>query len=172
MSRNVDYFTLKQEESSIKFKIKAQNDVNITLYDINSLSIMCDGIPFPAWTSQNNGTILIISTDSNTHEFEIFTTPVTKINHPPVLEPIGNKTVSSGSLLSFSVSATDPDNTGLTYSASGLPCDVQRTDPMDSRFGRRHVNVTLGRWFIGDTESITLTVTLFTGLISPVEIRQ
>ena len=44
------------------------------------------------------------------------------INQPPTLDPIGNKSVNEGSLLEFTISATDPD-TGdtLTYSASNLP---------------------------------------------------
>src|SRR5207342_976087 len=48
---------------------------------------------------------------------------VGEVNQAPVLAPIGNRTVVEGTLLTFVVSATDPDlpaNT-LTYSASGLP---------------------------------------------------
>jgi len=39
----------------------------------------------------------------------------------PVLNPIGNKTVKSGTALTFTVSASDPDGDSLTYSASNLP---------------------------------------------------
>ena len=42
-------------------------------------------------------------------------------NAAPVLGPIGNKTVSEEQLLSFSVSATDPNKDTLTCSASNLP---------------------------------------------------
>ena len=42
-------------------------------------------------------------------------------NNPPILRFIGNKTVYEGSVLSFSVSASDPDGDALSYSASGLP---------------------------------------------------
>ncbi len=42
-------------------------------------------------------------------------------NRPPVLNAIGNKTVVEGELLSFTVSATDPDGDSLTYSVSNLP---------------------------------------------------
>ena len=38
-----------------------------------------------------------------------------------MLAAIGNKSGNEGSLLTFSVSATDADSDGLTYSASGLP---------------------------------------------------
>jgi hypothetical protein len=51
---------------------------------------------------------------------EIFSAGTTP-NNPPVLNPIGNKTVEEGQLLQFTVSASDPDGDSLTYSASNLP---------------------------------------------------
>jgi len=42
-------------------------------------------------------------------------------NNAPVLNPIGNKEVSENALLTFSISASDPDNDVLAYSASDLP---------------------------------------------------
>jgi hypothetical protein len=38
-----------------------------------------------------------------------------------VLAPIGNKSVTAGQQLQFTISATDPDGNPLTYSASNLP---------------------------------------------------
>ncbi len=46
---------------------------------------------------------------------------VADVNRAPVLENIGNRTVSEGSNLTFTVSATDADGDSLTYSASSLP---------------------------------------------------
>jgi hypothetical protein len=49
---------------------------------------------------------------------------VLQVNAPPVLDAIGNKTVNEGELLTFTITATDPDGDPLTYSASsasGLP---------------------------------------------------
>jgi hypothetical protein len=43
------------------------------------------------------------------------------INHPPVLNPIGLKSVKPGSLLSFNISATDQDRDTLAFSAEALP---------------------------------------------------
>jgi len=47
--------------------------------------------------------------------------PVTPGNQPPVLNPIGNKSVNEGQLLQFSVSGSDPDGDPVTFSASNLP---------------------------------------------------
>lgn len=47
--------------------------------------------------------------------------PALTLNHAPVLAPIGSRTVGEGLSLQFFVSASDPDDDGLTYSATGLP---------------------------------------------------
>ena len=46
---------------------------------------------------------------------------VKDINRAPILTEIGDKTVAERSLLSFSLSATDPNGDALTYSAQDLP---------------------------------------------------
>jgi hypothetical protein len=52
---------------------------------------------------------------------------VGNVNRPPVLTPIGSKSVRNNQLIEFIVTATDPDNDALTYSMSsasasaGLP---------------------------------------------------
>ena len=44
-----------------------------------------------------------------------------KINTPPVLTAIGNKTVNIGKTLKFTLSATDANDDALIYTASNLP---------------------------------------------------
>lgn len=56
------------------------------------------------------------------------------VNHPPVLPAIGNKSVTEGQLLAFTISATDPDGDNLTYSASNLPSGASFT-PANRTFG-------------------------------------
>ncbi|MGE5604830.1 MAG: putative Ig domain-containing protein, partial [Bacteroidota bacterium] len=46
---------------------------------------------------------------------------VNQVNLPPELAVIGDRTVEEGQLLTFNVSATDPDGDVLTYSATGIP---------------------------------------------------
>jgi hypothetical protein len=43
------------------------------------------------------------------------------LNLPPVFSPIGSQSVSAGQALQFTVSATDPNNFSLTYTAAPLP---------------------------------------------------
>ena len=54
----------------------------------------------------------------------------TAVNRAPVLASIGNKSVNEGSLLQFTLSATDADGDTLTYSAVNLPTGAifQRID--------------------------------------------
>lgn len=48
------------------------------------------------------------------------------VNHAPVLQPIGNKCLTYGQLLQFTIKATDPDSADiLTFSATGLPSGAQ-----------------------------------------------
>jgi hypothetical protein len=43
------------------------------------------------------------------------------VNRAPILGSIGDKMVSEGELLEFTISAVDPDGDSLSYSGSGLP---------------------------------------------------
>ena len=53
--------------------------------------------------------------------FATCTTTLEVSNRKPKIAPIGNKMVSEGQLLQFTLSGTDPDGDALTYSASNLP---------------------------------------------------
>ena len=52
---------------------------------------------------------------------EEITITVKDTNRPPVLAEIGDKIVKEGSILEFTVSATDLDNDSIDYAASNLP---------------------------------------------------
>ena len=53
---------------------------------------------------------------------EDITITVNRVSRTPVLSPIGNKTVQADNLMSFQISATDPDiGDALIYSAMNLP---------------------------------------------------
>jgi len=86
------------------------------------------------------------------------------VNNAPVLAAIGNKSASEGSLLSFSVSATDSDGHSLTYSATGLPSGANFTGqtftwvPTYEQAGTYSVTFTVNDGELTDSEPITITV--------------
>jgi hypothetical protein len=94
---------------------------------------------------------------------EIFSGP----NTPPVLGPIGNRSVTEGNLLQFAISATDPDGDPLTYSASGLPSGAS-FDPATRTFSWTPTSGQAGTYAgvhfeasdgeLTDSEDITVTV--------------
>lgn len=85
-------------------------------------------------------------------------------NRPPILAPIGTKTVSEGQLLSFTLSASDPDGDRLTYSASGLSAGATLTGPTFnwtpsySQAGSYSVTFTVSDGVLTDSKTATVTV--------------
>jgi MBG domain/Putative Ig domain/Bacterial Ig domain len=78
----------------------------------------------PDYTQAGNYSVVFTATDNGTPPMsasETITITVGNVNRPPVLEPIGNRTVNEGQILTISIKATDPDGDSLTYSASNLP---------------------------------------------------
>lgn len=68
--------------------------------------------------------VLFTATDNGSPPLsasETITITVGNVNRPPILTPIGNKTVDEMQILQFTITATDPDGDGLTYGAGGLP---------------------------------------------------
>ena len=53
------------------------------------------------------------------------TITVGDVNRAPILDPIGNRDIDQGDLLEIVVTARDPDNDLLTFSAGDLPPDAE-----------------------------------------------
>jgi uncharacterized protein YkwD len=95
------------------------------------------------------------------------TTPVPTQNHAPVLNSIGSKTVAESSPLSFTVSGSDPDGDGLTYTASGVPSgaafsSTSRTfswTPSSTQSGTYQVTFRVSDGSLTDSETVAITVT-------------
>jgi len=94
------------------------------------------------------------------------TSPV--VNPAPTLDAIGDKTISEGQALSFTVTAADPDNNTLIYTASGLPAGANfnsatatfswtPTYTQSGAYSNVHFEVSDGG--LTDSEDITITVT-------------
>ncbi|MBM4028228.1 MAG: hypothetical protein FJ280_22970, partial [Planctomycetes bacterium] len=88
-------------------------------------------------------------------------------NHPPVLAPIGNKSVNENVLLSFTISATDIDGQDIIYSASGLPSGAAFdpatrtftwTPTFDQAGTYNNVTFSVNDGHVTVSETITITV--------------
>ncbi|MFA5361951.1 MAG: cellulase family glycosylhydrolase [Candidatus Omnitrophota bacterium] len=85
-------------------------------------------------------------------------------NMPPVLTPVGNRSVSEGQVLSFTVTATDKENDLLTYTASSLPQgasfvkQVFNWVPGYAQAGTYQVTFTVTDGHRSDREDITIAV--------------
>ena len=96
-------------------------------------------------------TVTIVTTSSNPQ--------------PPVLDPLGSRSGTVGQLLTFTVSAVDPNGDPLTYSASGLPSGASFnatthtftwTPPAAGTF--TGVRFTVSDGSLSDSEDITITI--------------
>ena len=78
----------------------------------------------PAFGDAGNYNVTFTVTDNGSpaeSDSEVVTISVGNVNRPPVLGTIGSKSVDEGALLPFTVTASDPDGDGLTFSASNVP---------------------------------------------------
>ncbi|UCD85562.1 MAG: hypothetical protein JSU92_05060, partial [Deltaproteobacteria bacterium] len=132
------------------------------LMDLNYNNTYDIGEPFGEYAL--NPVSVTAGTDTPNINIELNGTPWT--NNPPVLEPIGDKTVNQGEHLAFVITATDPDGDPLSYSASNLPSNasfdpVTRTfswTPGHDQAGFFHVWFTVSDGELGDIETIIITV--------------
>ena len=118
--------------------------------------------------SEDSGTAWIdLNLQAWDADFEEWGSSGGNVNHAPVLNPIGNKTVTAGNLLQFTISGSDPDGDTLTYSASNLPSGASFNastktftwTPLESDTGvypNCYFQVSDGS--LTDSENITITV--------------
>ena len=117
--------------------------------------------------------------DSGTYEIEfavsdgkvttVRTTTVTinDVNAPPVLSSIGSRSVTEGSTLTFTLTATDVDGDTLTYSAQNLPANETLNattgkfiwKPESGDAGTYNVIFSVSDGINTDSETVTITVT-------------
>ena len=74
---------------------------------------LTDGTYYFVATAYNSGGL------ESGYSNEVSTTST--VNRPPVLNPIGSRTIDEAQTLTFALTATDPDGDSLSYSASNLP---------------------------------------------------
>ena len=111
----------------------------------------------------------VVVSDGSVTDSETITVTVNEANDAPVLAAIGNQTVTEGTVLSFTASATDPDlpaNT-LTFSLSGAPAGatinastgIFTWTPTEAQGPGSYVfDVVVSDGSLTDSETITVTV--------------
>ena len=109
-------------------------------------------------------TFTVVVSDGSLTDEEAITVTVNEVNDAPVLDPIGSKTVEAGEALTFTATATDPENDPLTFSLVGAPAGAS-IDPTTGKFsftsaaaGTFTATVRVSDGKLTDQEKITITV--------------
>jgi PKD repeat protein len=173
-SQKIEYFTLKQEGTSTKFSVKAASATTITLNNTVANSITRNGVVYTNWVKDSSAKTTRISIASGEHMFElsgqnvIASEPITNtsVNRPPVLDPVGLKTITTGQQIVFKVNGTDPDKNTLTYSATNLPANATFSPgtrsfvwtPGASQVGNHNVTFNVSECSLKDSETVQITV--------------
>lgn len=89
----------------------------------------------PTASDVGNHTLTISVTDNGvpiaSDSEEVTITVGENVNRPPLLDPIGDRTVVEGELWSISLGANDPDGDGLLFSCDGAPAGAVLDDAGD-----------------------------------------
>jgi PKD repeat protein len=121
----------------------------------------------PSYTQAGTYKVMFTVSDGELSDSETITITVNNVNRPPVLDPIGNKSTNENQKLEFIVSATDPDNDPLEYSAPDLPQGAsfdEKTQtftwtPSYDQQGTYNVTFTVDDGELSDSETIHIKVT-------------
>jgi len=107
------------------------DNISIWLTNTTSLAVNATELKEKTWTATvGNHTFKVCadvfndvseSNENNNCETKSFTIVQPAQNQPPVFNSVSDKTVVAGNILTFQISATDPDNDPPTYSSTQLP---------------------------------------------------
>lgn len=75
----------------------------------------------PSYTQSGSYIVTFAATDGLVTTTQAISITVANVNRAPTMTSVGTKTVNEGALLSFTISASDPDGTTPTISVTGLP---------------------------------------------------
>uniref|UniRef100_UPI00101AE36B putative Ig domain-containing protein n=1 Tax=Methanolobus psychrotolerans TaxID=1874706 RepID=UPI00101AE36B len=162
------------ENEFLSFTIKANGPNGVTvvysaLYLPGNSSLDASTGEF-TWTPDYNDSgvhvVDFIASSNGLTDSETITITVNNVDRAPILDPIGNKEVDETELLSFTISATDPDIDDVTYSANDLPVGAS-LDATTGEFtwtpdyndsGVHVVDFIASSNGLTDSETITITV--------------
>ncbi len=171
---------------SLDARQKAVADVNgqdgITILDASLISYYLAGNltglpPFwdarvfvwtPGYDQAGSYSVTVTVTDGTATTSETVPVTVVNVNRAPTLTAIGAKTVIEGTLLTFSVTGSDPDGDTASYSATGLPVGATFTSatfawtPTMAQAGSHSVTFTVTdqdpQQPLSASETVTITV--------------
>lgn len=104
------------------------------------------------------------ATDGQATDSQTVTITVNNVNRNPVLTAIPSKSVNENSTLTFSINASDPDGTNVTYSMINAPAGAALTGntftwtPSYAQNGTYYVTFTASDGLATDSETVTITV--------------
>jgi PKD repeat protein len=150
--------------------------VNATDPDGDALTYLADNIPVGAtfisqsfdWTPGYEQAGLYVlnfgASDGDLQDVDSAIITVINNNRPPLLQPIGDKSITENEPLSITIVADDDDNDLITYSAQNLPTgasfsgDTFIWTPGFGQAGTYQVIITASDGWLQDSETITITV--------------
>jgi serine protease len=112
----------------------------ITAYDWSQLSGATVGVISNAntsnatFTAPTNGTYTFRHTVTDSMGKTGTATATVRVNSAPILAPVSDQAVAAGSSVSFTVSATDPDNDRVVFNAETLPHETATLNPTTGAF--------------------------------------
>ena len=123
----------------------------------------------PSYTSSGDYSVVFMVTDNTVADSETITITIGNVERAPVLDAIGSKVIDENSLLSFTISATDPDGDTVVYSGTNLPSGASFTNvgafswtPDIGTSGTYDIKFTAESKGLTDSETITVTVVALT----------
>ncbi len=129
----------------------------------------------PTFEQAGDHTVTLQVSDGLTAVPQSFTISVQNTNRAPVLAPIGNKQVDEGQLLTFTVTASDPDGEQLSLTSTNLPAGAA-FNQQSGQFSWSPTFAQAGTYQVtframdtaGDTDLETVTITVMNVNRAPV----
>ena len=118
----------------------------------------------PAFNQAGTHQITFVAADGQSEDTETITITVVNVNRTPTLASVGDRSVNGDTSLAFAISANDPDEDTITYSASGLPSGASFAGnafswtPTLDQVGSHEVTFVASDGASQDSETITVYV--------------
>jgi len=165
--------------------------VGATDADSDSLTYSAAGLPSgasfsgqtfawtPSFTQAGTYNVTFTVSDGKVQDSETITISVANVNRAPALTAIGDRSIDEDDTLALALSGADPDGSGLTYSATGLPSGATLSGqnfswtPTADQVGSHEITFVVSDGSLNDSETITVTVVgAAADTVAPVVARQ